>query len=711
MGRGIIVRWLFVVGVATQTAAAGVTLSLIRGNLDAGHGVHDTTFTNVQRAAPGTLVTFQVNVQADLAGGSHFLQVGIGPQTGTWSVINTLFSSTGVTDCFAPFQFNDMPFQISAADWNSRVDGGAPGDVYLRAEYSSSVQKYCFACTNCNCLGSPQCDLPQTQILISYTAGPECQTNADCTNPTPFCSGGACVECTSGSHCSDGNACTSDVCSGNVCSNANRSSGTSCGNSNNTDCTNPDTCNGFGTCLSNHEPNGTPCGADGNECSDDICNALGICTHPDKPEGTPCDDAVFCNGTDMCSNGACAHTGNPCDPGEDCCEVTGSCTACCSLDSECDDALFCNGAEICNAMLNCQAGASPVIDDGVPCTDDSCDEVNDVVVNTPNDANCDDGVGCTTDSCDPVNPNAGPDGCLLVSTCDDMIACTIDSCDPSDLNADPNGCIFVADDSNCPILADVCKCDSCDPIAGCNPPRIYGDVNCSGNINLFDLFCVLDGFSGVFENCTFSNVDIMSCPQECVDPCVPDGKINLFDLFAVLDTFNGVDPCCSPAPLGFFASGLAVGPPPGGPATIGMTMSAVPASGSAGDLFDVEVFGGEFANLRGYEIGLSASGGTTGSLTLEDIVVDELRSDYVFAGLGPFQSFDTSTVRMLNALDGDAVASLTAKYLATFKFRASADASGTFTVSARPDPDTFAVDSSSTKMTVVIVSDTQITIS
>ena len=51
-------------------------------------------------------------------------------------------------------------------------------------------------------------------------------------------------------------------------------------------------------------------------------------------------------------------------------------------DANCDDALFCNGAETCDAALDCQGGTAPVIDDGVSCTDDVCDEVADAVVNT-----------------------------------------------------------------------------------------------------------------------------------------------------------------------------------------------------------------------------------------------------------------------------------------------------------------------------------------
>ncbi|MFC1800628.1 hypothetical protein ACFLYT_01085, partial [Nanoarchaeota archaeon] len=59
-------------------------------------------------------------------------------------------------------------------------------------------------------------------------------------------------------------------------------------------------------------------------------------------------------------------------------------------DSLCDNGLWCDGAETCDALLGCQAGTPEVIDDGVSCTDDSCDEVNDVVVNSVDDLLCDD---------------------------------------------------------------------------------------------------------------------------------------------------------------------------------------------------------------------------------------------------------------------------------------------------------------------------------
>jgi hypothetical protein len=73
----------------------------------------------------------------------------------------------------------------------------------------------------------------------------------------------------------------------------------------------------------------------------------------------------------------------------------------CFTDEFCDDGLFCNGVETCGVI--CIPGTSVDCSDGIGCTDDSCDEDNDVCVNDPNDALCDDGVGCTVDTCDPVS--------------------------------------------------------------------------------------------------------------------------------------------------------------------------------------------------------------------------------------------------------------------------------------------------------------------
>ena len=100
----------------------------------------------------------------------------------------------------------------------------------------------------------------------------------------------------------------------------------------------------------------------------------------------------------------------------------------CTQDSDCDDLDFCNGVETCDVGGTdlCVTGTPPDCDDGVDCTDDSCDEVNDVCVNTPNDANCDDGLFCTgVETCDAVlDCQAGDDPCP-----DDGLFCTgVESC-------------------------------------------------------------------------------------------------------------------------------------------------------------------------------------------------------------------------------------------------------------------------------------------
>ncbi len=114
-----------------------------------------------------------------------------------------------------------------------------------------------------------------------------------------------------------------------------------------------------------------------------------------------------------------------------------------------------------------------------------------------------------------------------------------DACDiasGASLDVDRNGIpdeVDCNDNNTC--TAEVCNAGVCS-----NVPNSYGDVDHDGTINLFDLFCVLDGFSGDFSVCAATDTDI--------EPCLPNETINLFDLFAVLEAFNGVDPCCGGLP-------------------------------------------------------------------------------------------------------------------------------------------------------------------
>ncbi len=96
----------------------------------------------------------------------------------------------------------------------------------------------------------------------------------------------------------------------------------------------------------------------------------------------------------------------------------------CTSNAQCDDGLWCNGAEICNAGT-CQAGSAPNCNDGVACTDDSCNESTDSCNNVANNGNCDDGLFCNgeetchaTLGCQAGSDPCAPDPCNeITDTC------------------------------------------------------------------------------------------------------------------------------------------------------------------------------------------------------------------------------------------------------------------------------------------------------
>ena len=165
--------------------------------------------------------------------------------------------------------------------------------------------------------------------------------------------------------------------------------------------------------------------------------------------------------TPVCGNGT-VEPGEQCDDGNvddgDCCNAR------CQYESArqpCEDGLFCNGAETCDGAGTCDPGNPPFCDDGVDCTDDSCDETGDTCTSLPVDARCDDSVSCTTDRCEPA-PRSGTDGCTYTpddSVCTDGDACTgVETCDVAN-DCQPGTPV------NCDDLTD-CTTDTCDPSTG-----------------------------------------------------------------------------------------------------------------------------------------------------------------------------------------------------------------------------------------------------
>ncbi|MGB0714310.1 MAG: IPTL-CTERM sorting domain-containing protein [Phycisphaerae bacterium] len=238
-----------------------------------------------------------------------------------------------------------------------------------------------------------------------------CDPNNDCQPGTP-------------PNCDDGIACTIDSCDPDTgeCINVPDDSL----------CNDGLFCNGVETCspVNGCEAGTPPICDDGVSCTMDSCNEdTDSCDN--MPNDGLCNDGAFCNGVETCdpTNDCQAGTAPDCNDNVDCttdacdenadtCTNTPSNAACddnvsCTVDvcdpitgcsnspddSLCNDGDFCNGVETCDPNNDCQAGSAPDCDDGIACTEDSCDEANDTCTSTPVNALCDDGVDCTVDEC------------------------------------------------------------------------------------------------------------------------------------------------------------------------------------------------------------------------------------------------------------------------------------------------------------------------
>jgi hypothetical protein len=356
----------------------------------------------------------------------------------------------------------------------------------------------------------------------------------------------------------DNNPCTSDSCSPILgVMHAPLSAGTSCSDGN--ACNGAETCNGLGACL----PGTPPTVDDGNPCTNDTCISTVGVVHVNLAAGLSCSDGNACNGAETCNgSGACVagaaptvNDNNPCTT-DSCNPSTGVSHTPLAAGSSCSDGNACNGAETCNGSGACVAGAAPTIDDSNPCTTDACNPSTGVS-HTPlaNGISCsdgnacngvekcngsgtcqpgtapavDDGNPCTADSCNPAtgvvhSPVAAGTSCSDGNVCNgletcngasvclagtplvvsDNNPCTADSCDPSTgvhhtpaatgtLCSDGNACNGLetcngasaclpgtpptVDDGN------PCTADSCDPSTGVHNTPVSAGTSCSdGNV-------------------------------------------------------------------------------------------------------------------------------------------------------------------------------------------------------------------------------------
>ena len=388
-------------------------------------------------------------------------------------------------------------------------------------------------CDDDNLCTTDFCD-PLSGCDAAFNAAP-CNDGDLCTT-VDACDAGLCVGAAPLT-CNDGNPCTDDACDGDQGCVSTPNAG-DCNDQN--ACTTVDVCTGGG-CLGT-----TPADcSDGEACTADLCDPAVGCTNPDLTG--PCNDGDVCTLVDACVDGACVGaTPLTCDDGnvctDDSCDGSVGCqhasneadcddgNACTTGDTctesgclgtgllDCVDELFCNGLEGCDPISGCVDGIPPDLSDDVACTADTCDEDTDTIVHTPEDAQCDDDLFCTgTETCDAelgCQEGVAPD----VS---DSIDCTVDSCDE-----DADEVLHVADAALCPEPG-ICQLASCDGELGC---QVVDEPDCCGN-----------GAVEADETCDDGNDDET---DGCLSSCVaPTSCKHIFDLgLAAGDAVYTLDP-------------------------------------------------------------------------------------------------------------------------------------------------------------------------
>lgn len=240
--------------------------------------------------------------------------------------------------------------------------------------------------------------------------GGACQV-IECPNPCESLQNGACVLVADQTPCgSDGNVCTQDVCLAGVCAHpplANDCQGRICGPS-------PSGCFQCGTCASGF------CDGDG-ECQNcGPCQFWNGATCTATANGAPCaDDGDACT-NDVCAGGSCSHPSVPNDCGTRVCGASPStCTpSCgsCGANETCTPTGQCAGPSCGECMVASGSMCIPT-PNGTPCTSDGDPATNDVCVGGvcthpaiacgPNDGMCPSGCTAINDpNCSPVCGNS-----------------------------------------------------------------------------------------------------------------------------------------------------------------------------------------------------------------------------------------------------------------------------------------------------------------
>ena len=305
-----------------------------------------------------------------------------------------------------------------------------------------------------------------------------CEPQAGCVNQ-PLDSG----ECVDGNPCTAADHCVAGECVGApvLCDDKNP-------------CTD-DLCDELGGCL--FEPNKEACDdADpctvGDHCDDSQCVGVDAqCGCATDADCLPLDDANLCNGTLFCDQSklpfVCATVP---DSQVQCPEPEGVDAPClkavcmpdtgdCSLEPD-HQGFACNDEDACTSGETCQDGSCaqglPLnCNDGNPCTNDSCDQLQGCQ-HSFNTLPCQDGDPCT------LNDVCAQGECMggQPMACNDQNQCTDDSCDPA------TGCVFKPNQATCSdfnpcTITDHCEAGACVPagMLDCNDDNLCTNDSCS----------------------------------------------------------------------------------------------------------------------------------------------------------------------------------------------------------------------------------------
>jgi hypothetical protein len=363
--------------------------------------------------------------------------------------------------------------------------------------------------------------------------GKSCETSAECEDGdrckgTALCSANRCIF-VSPPVLDDANACTTDTCEpstgsvshtpvplgdGDPCTKDTCDPTSGVGHTAIADC---------GGCATNEDCD------DGNPCTDDVCDSAKKCTSAASSSGAICKKGNECRADKTCNDeGQCVGGGaNPLPPVNACQTV------------KCDDE---KGKFVVEPKN---------VDDGDPCTADSCDEAK----GPQNRSLVDDGDACTQDSCDatqgavhttiPVSdgdpctidgcasdkgvfhePIPMCTGCKTDADCQDKNPCTVETCDSSkgtcsvtDAPASTtcsdgvfcNG-LEVCKGSTCsagspPVVddGDACTVDTCVELAGKVVHEAFDGENC----------CATDAYCASHLPGTGANDPVCRAPSQC----------------------------------------------------------------------------------------------------------------------------------------------------------------------------------------------------